>query len=64
MIYTEKSLTCSDCKQQFTYTVAEQEYYGSKGFDYEPLRCPECRSTLFERRREAGVKPRWSRRSS
>jgi NAD-dependent SIR2 family protein deacetylase len=64
MIYADKKLKCCDCNEQFTFTAVEQQYYSGKGFDYQPQRCPACRSTLFERRREAGQRGRWVRRSS
>ena len=43
MTYTEKSLTCSDCGQSFTFTAGEQEFFATKGFTNEPRRCPQCR---------------------
>lgn len=39
----DKTLTCSDCGQQFTFTASEQEFYAQKGFS-EPSRCPSCRA--------------------
>lgn len=39
----DKTLTCSDCGQQFTFTVREQEFYAQKGFS-DPSRCPSCRA--------------------
>ena len=45
----DKTLTCRDCGQEFTFTTGEQEFYLSRGLQNEPSRCPECRST---RRRE------------
>jgi CxxC-x17-CxxC domain-containing protein len=41
--FQDKSIQCSDCGQEFTFTVGEQEFYASKGFTNEPRRCPECR---------------------
>jgi len=43
MSFQDKSLQCSDCGQQFTFTAGEQEFYSSRGFENEPKRCPECR---------------------
>ncbi len=43
MPFTDKSLTCVDCGQQFTFTAGEQEFHQSKGFSNEPRRCPTCR---------------------
>ena len=37
-------LTCRDCGQAFVFTVREQEYYASRGFDNPPGRCPDCRA--------------------
>ena len=37
-LYTDKSLTCADCGQEFTFTAREQEFYADRGFS-EPRRC-------------------------
>jgi len=42
--YTDKTLTCRDCGQSFTFTQGEQEFFAQKGFTNEPTRCPDCRS--------------------
>lgn len=42
-VYTDKTLTCSDCGADFTFTAGEQEFHASKGFTNEPRRCPSCR---------------------
>ncbi len=39
----DKTLTCSDCGQQFTFTASEQEFFAQKGFN-DPSRCPSCRA--------------------
>lgn len=41
----DKTLTCRDCGNQFTFTSGEQEFFTQKGFTNEPSRCPECRAT-------------------
>ena len=43
MTYQDKTLQCSDCGQEFTFTAGEQEFYNSRGLLNEPKRCPECR---------------------
>ncbi len=43
MSYADKSLTCIDCSEPFTFTAGEQEFHASKGFTQEPRRCPACR---------------------
>ncbi len=40
----DKTLTCRDCGQPFTFTAGEQEFYASRGFTNEPSRCPSCRA--------------------
>jgi CxxC-x17-CxxC domain-containing protein len=44
MSMQDKTLTCRDCGEQFTFTVGEQEFYAEKGFTNEPSRCPNCRA--------------------
>lgn len=43
MSFEDKTLQCSDCGQDFTFTAGEQEFYESRGFQNEPKRCPDCR---------------------
>jgi len=50
MSFQDKSLQCSDCGQQFTFTAGEQEFFESKGFTNEPKRCPTCRRANKARR--------------
>ncbi len=42
MAYTDKTLTCQDCGQSFTFSGDDQEFYAGKGYS-EPKRCPTCR---------------------
>ena len=44
MSFQDKTLTCRDCGQQFTFTAGEQEFYQSKGLANEPGRCADCRA--------------------
>jgi len=44
MSFSDRTLTCRDCGQQFTFTAGEQEFYQSRGLTNDPGRCPECRS--------------------
>jgi len=43
MAFKDKTLECSDCGNEFTFSVEDQEFYQSKGYTNEPKRCPECR---------------------
>jgi CxxC-x17-CxxC domain-containing protein len=42
--FVDKTITCVDCGQPFTFTAGEQEFHQSKGFTTEPRRCPRCRT--------------------
>ena len=41
-MYTDKTLVCKECGQEFTFTASEQELYAEKGFTGGPQRCKEC----------------------
>lgn len=43
MEFTDKTLICQDCGNEFTFTAGEQEFYHQKGLDNEPKRCKDCR---------------------
>ncbi len=53
MSYQDKTLTCNDCGQSFTFTSGEQEFHASKGFINQPGRCPECRAARKAQRGES-----------
>lgn len=42
-MYTDKTLVCKDCGNEFVFTAGEQEFYAEKGFTNEPQRCKSCR---------------------
>lgn len=54
MSYADKTLTCSDCGQNFEFTAGEQEFYASRGLVNEPRRCPTCRQTRKTQRNGGG----------
>lgn len=45
MEYKDKNINCKDCGQEFIFTAGEQSFYSEKGFENEPVRCPECRAS-------------------
>jgi len=53
MSFQDKSLQCSDCGQQFTFSAGEQEFYSSRGLQNEPKRCPQCRRARKAQRSES-----------
>jgi CxxC-x17-CxxC domain-containing protein len=50
---TDKTLTCSDCGQEFAFTASEQQFYADRQFS-EPRRCPSCRASRKAARGDAG----------
>jgi CxxC-x17-CxxC domain-containing protein len=50
---SDKTLTCRDCGQAFTFTAGEQAFYQERGFS-EPQRCPACRSARKAQRSQSG----------
>ena len=44
MSFSDRNLTCNECKQSFVFTAGEQEFHAAKGFTNEPSRCPACRA--------------------
>ncbi|MDO4535361.1 MAG: zinc-ribbon domain-containing protein [Clostridium perfringens] len=39
----DKTIVCKDCGKDFVFTEGEQAFYKEKGFDNDPVRCPDCR---------------------
>lgn len=57
MAFQDKTLTCRDCGKGFTWSASEQEFYQSKGFQNEPVRCPDDRAAK-KARMDGGRGPR------
>src|SRR5579862_1706257 len=53
--FTDKTLKCIECGQDFTYTVAEQELHQSLGYQNEPKRCTPCREAKRQRKGPAAA---------
>ena len=65
MSYVDKTLTCRDCGQNFTWTAGEQEFYAQRGLTNEPGRCPDCRAQSRQRRdARTGTRGSYERSSS
>ncbi|MCC7530005.1 MAG: zinc-ribbon domain containing protein [Candidatus Melainabacteria bacterium] len=52
-MFEDKTLSCKDCQQAFTFTAGEQEFYAAKKLTNEPKRCLDCR-TASRIRRDGG----------
>lgn len=48
----DKVIVCKDCGKEFTFTEGEQEFYKEKGFENDPVRCPECRKARKAKRND------------
>jgi CxxC-x17-CxxC domain-containing protein len=59
-MYTDETLTCTDCGASFTFSANEQEFYASKGFTNKPNRCPDCRAARKAQRGGGGYENRGS----
>ncbi len=49
----DKTLTCVDCNQPFTFTASEQQFYADRQFS-EPRRCASCRAAKKAARGDSG----------
>ena len=45
MSFEDRTLTCVECGQEFTFSAAEQELFASRGFTNDPKRCLSCRQS-------------------
>ena len=52
--FSDETLTCRDCKEDFKFTVGEQEFYEKKGLANKPTRCKACARI---RRESASLQP-------
>ncbi|AAK78612.1 DNA-directed RNA polymerase subunit RPC12/RpoP [Clostridium acetobutylicum] len=46
----DKTIVCKDCGKEFVFTEGEQAFYKEKGFENDPVRCPECRKARKNKR--------------
>lgn len=49
----DKVLTCKDCHAEFVFSEGEQAFYKEKGFENDPVRCPDCRRARKMQRRQS-----------
>ncbi len=48
---SDRTMTCRDCGNEFTFTAGEQAFYTERGFS-EPQRCPTCRAARKAQRNQ------------
>ncbi len=49
----DKTITCRDCGEAFTFTAGEQAFYQERGYS-EPQRCANCRAERKAQRASSG----------
>lgn len=47
---SDKTLTCAECGEEFTFSDDEQQFFNERGFQ-EPKRCKPCREKRKRERR-------------
>jgi CxxC-x17-CxxC domain-containing protein len=50
---SDRTITCRDCGQAFTFTAGEQAFYAERGYS-EPQRCSSCRAERKAQRTASG----------
>lgn len=40
--FEPRVLICCECKQEFVFTIAAQEYFAERGYSEDPKRCKSC----------------------
>ena len=53
----DRTLTCADCNQPFTFSAGEQQFFQERGMS-EPKRCKACRQARKAERGTGGRGPR------
>jgi CxxC-x17-CxxC domain-containing protein len=43
MTYSDRTLTCVQCGNEFTFSGDDQEFHAGRGYQ-DPKRCPSCRA--------------------
>jgi CxxC-x17-CxxC domain-containing protein len=54
MNYQDRTLTCQDCGQPFTFSADDQSFHAEKGYTNDPKRCPSCRQARRPERSYGG----------
>ncbi len=50
---SDRTITCRDCGEAFTFTAGEQAFYAERGYS-EPQRCANCRAERKAQRSASG----------
>jgi CxxC-x17-CxxC domain-containing protein len=51
MDFSDKTLKCVICAEEFVFSAGEQMFFSEKQFQHEPKHCKRCKATLGNVRR-------------
>lgn len=50
--FESRVLICCECREEFVFTVAAQQYFAEKGYSDDPKRCKSCHTAQKKNQRE------------
>lgn len=50
--FEPKILICTECNEEFVFTVAAQQYFAERGYTEDPKRCKTCHTRYKKAQRE------------
>ena len=50
--FEPKILICTECKEEFVFTCAAQQYFAERGYTEDPKRCKTCHTSYKKAQRE------------
>ena len=54
--FEPRILICTECNQEFVFTVQAQEYFAERGYSEDPKRCKTCHTKFKKHQRESNYK--------
>lgn len=55
--FEPRVLICTECGEEFVFTVAAQEYFAERGYHEDPKRCKSCHMQHKKNQREGHSDP-------
>jgi hypothetical protein len=52
-----KILICTECGEEFAFTVAAQQYFLERGYSEDPKRCKTCHTKYKKSQRDSSRSP-------
>ncbi|RKX22208.1 MAG: hypothetical protein DRP45_11575 [Candidatus Zixiibacteriota bacterium] len=52
--FKPRVLICSECGEEFAFTVAAQEYFAERGYTEDPKKCKACYTQYKKTKRDSG----------